>query len=57
MVFVFYPRTQDDVQYVQENFLKVLKQIKQPIKSEDEEKISIDFIDNRALSPIDTEGR
>lgn len=57
MVFLFYPRTQDDVQYVKENFLNVLRQIKQPIKSEDVKKIHIDFIDNRDLSPIDTEGR
>lgn len=57
MVFMFYPRKKDDVEFVKENFIKTLYQIEQPINSEIEKRIKIEFIDNRSLSPVDGGGR
>lgn len=57
MVFMFYPRKKDDVEFVKENFIKTLYQINPPINSEIEQRIKIDFIDNRSLSPVDGGGR
>lgn len=57
LVFMFYPRKKDDVEFVKENFIKTLYQIEQPINSEIEKRIKIEFIDNRSLSPVDGGGR
>lgn len=57
MVFMFYPRKKDDVEFVEENFIKTLYQIDSPINEKIEKRIKIDFIDNRSLSPVDGGGR
>lgn len=57
LVFVFYPRRNGDIEFVKENFIKTLYQIPQPITKDIERKIKLDFMDNRNLSPIETEGR
>ncbi|SHM29757.1 hypothetical protein SAMN02746066_01462 [Anaerosporobacter mobilis DSM 15930] len=57
LVFMFYPRKIDDVEYVKENFIKTLYQANPSITKEIEKKIKIDFIDNRNLSPVDAGGR
>lgn len=56
LVFVFYPRKKDDVEYVKENFIKTLYQIDNPINDDIKNRIKIDFIDNRDLSPVDVGG-
>lgn len=56
MVFVFYPRKSNDVEFVKTNFIKSLYQISTPITAEIEKKIKIEFIDNRDLSPVDMGG-
>lgn len=56
LIFVFYPRKNDDVEFVRTNFIKTLYQIPQPITKEIEKKIKLDFIDNRNLSPIEMGG-
>ena len=53
LVFVFYPRRSTDAGFVRENFIKSLYQILQPINDEIEQKIKIEFIDNRNMSPVD----
>lgn len=53
MVFIFYPRRKDDVEFINENFIKTLYQIEQPIDADIENRIKIEFIDNRNLSPVD----
>ena len=53
-VFVFYPRKKGDVEFVRERFMSILKSVSNPIS--DDEKIKIDFIDNRELSSIETGG-
>lgn len=53
-VFIFYPRKPSDSQYVKENFISTLRSIDNPIDAQTAHKIKIDFLDNRALSPIDT---
>lgn len=40
-----------------ENFIKSLYQIPQPINDEIAQKIKIEFIDNRNLSPVDIGGK
>ena len=57
LVFVFYPRTSTDAEFVRENFKKTLYQIPQPINDEIASKIKIEFIDNRDLSPVDIGGK
>lgn len=57
LVFVFYPRKSDDAEFVRENFIKSLYQIQQPINDEIAQKIKIEFIDNRNLSPVDMGGK
>ena len=55
-VFLFYPRKNGDVDFVKENFMTALKSGDTPIEDSEAEKIEIDFIDNRYLSPIETGG-
>lgn len=55
-VFVFYPRKKDDVEFINENFISTLKSGNKPIDDKEIEKIHIDFIENRSLSPIETGG-
>lgn len=55
-IFSFYPRKNGDADYVNENFIKALKNGPEPISEEDAKKITIDFIDNRNLSPVETGG-
>ena len=57
LVFIFYPQKKDDVEFVKDNFIKTLYQVNPPIKLEIENKIKIDFIDNRNISPVDMGGR
>lgn len=57
LVFVFYPRKSDDVEFVKTNFIKTLYQIPQPITKEMERRIKLDFIDNRNLSPVEMGGK
>ncbi len=53
-VFVFYPRTANDVQFINENFIQALKGTENPPDDDMCNKIKIEFIDNRELSPVDT---
>ena len=55
-VFLFYPRMKDDVAFVKEHFISALKSGDKPITDAESDKIFIDFIDNRTLSPIETGG-
>lgn len=55
-VFLFYPRKNGDVDFVKESFITTLKSGETPIEDSEAEKIKIDFIDNRCLSPIETGG-
>lgn len=55
-VFVFYPRNKDDVTFVKEHFITTLKSGDKPITDAESNKIKLDFIDNRTLSPIETGG-
>ena len=57
LIFMFYPREKGDVDFVKDNFIKILYQITPAITSEIEKKIKIDFIDNRSISPVDVGGR
>ncbi|RFZ78811.1 hypothetical protein DS742_11935 [Lacrimispora amygdalina] len=57
LVFIFYPRRSDDVEFVKANFIKILYQANPSITEEMEKKIKIDFFDNRNLSPVDGGGR
>lgn len=54
--FVFYPRKKDDVDFVKENFIKILKTGDKPLADSECDKIFIDFIDNRTLSAIELGG-
>lgn len=54
--FVFYPRKTGDVDYVKENFVSTLKNAENPITVTEANKISIEFLTNRTLSPIETGG-
>jgi hypothetical protein len=56
LVFIFYPRKVDDVEFVKDNFIKTLYQATPSITKEIEKKIKIDFIDNRNISPVDAGG-
>lgn len=53
-IFVFYPRTSEDTEFIKENFIATLKGLDMPISEEMAKKIKLDFIDNRTLSPVDT---
>lgn len=55
-IFAFYPRKTGDVEFVQENFISTLKCADNPISEGEADKIQIDFLDNRTLSPIETGG-
>ena len=57
LVIIFYPQKKDDVEFVKDNFIKTLYQVTPPIKLEIENKIKIDFMDNRNVSPVDMGGR
>lgn len=46
----------DDVAFVKEHFISALKSGDKPITDAESDKIFIDFIDNRTLSPIETGG-
>lgn len=54
--FVFYPRKVGDVEYIRENFISTLKNVENPITELESNKIAIDFLPNRTLSPIETGG-
>ena len=54
--FVFYPQKNGDVELVKERFISTLKSGANPISQEEIDKITIDFIENRDLSPIETGG-
>ena len=53
LVFVFYPRKIEDVEFVEQNFVSTLYKIDKPITADIERKIRIEFIDNREISPVD----
>lgn len=53
-VFVFYPRTSDDTEFIKDNFISTLGTSDSPISEEMAKKIILKFIDNRTLSPVDT---
>lgn len=55
-IFSFHPRKIDDVELVKEKFISTLKMGDIPINDDEVAKIQIDFIDNRALSAIETGG-
>lgn len=55
-VFLFYPRKNGDVDFIKEKFVSALKSGETPIEDSEANKIKIDFIDNRYLSPIETGG-
>lgn len=55
-VFLFYPRKNGDVDYINENFIKALQSGPAPIGDEDAKKIAIEYLDNRTLSPVETGG-
>lgn len=57
LVFVFYPQKRDDVEFVKDKFIKTLYQVNPPITSQLENRIRIDFIDNRSISPVDMGGK
>ncbi len=57
LVFMFYPRQKNDMEFVNDNFIKTLYQVNPAITPEIEKKIKIDFIDNRSISPVDVGGR
>ncbi len=57
LVFIFYPRKNDDAEFVRENFIRTLYQANPSITEEIEKKITIDFLDNRNISPVDGGGR
>lgn len=57
LVFIFYPRKSDDVDFIKSNFIKTLYNVDPPITDEIEKKVKIDYIDNRSLSPVDMGGR
>lgn len=53
-IFVFYPRKDTDVRFVRENFIKSIERgIAHPIDPRDKEKIQLEFLRNRLLSPVD----
>ena len=52
----FYPRKIGDVEYVRENFISTLKNVENPITETEASKITIEFLTNRTLSPIETGG-
>lgn len=54
--FAFYPRKTGDVEYVRENFISTLKNVENPITETEASKITIEFLTNRTLSPIETGG-
>lgn len=53
-IFVFYPRTAEDTEFIKENFTVTLKGLDMPISEDMAKKVKLEFIDNRALSPVDT---
>lgn len=53
-IFVFYPRTSEDTEFIKENFITTLMGLDMPISEEMAKKIKLEFIDNRTLSPVDT---
>lgn len=54
--FVFYPRKNGDVDYVNSCFIQVIKAGDPNISDGELNKICLDFIDNRTLSPIEIGG-
>ena len=54
--FVFYPRKCGDVDFVNNYFIQIIKAGDPNISDEELKKICLDFIDNRALSPIEIGG-
>lgn len=57
LVFMFYPRKSNDVEFVKDNFIKTLNQGKPALTHQLANKIKIDFIDNRSISPVDAGGK
>lgn len=55
-VFAFYPREAGQADFVREKFITSIKQGDPHISDEDIKKISLDFIDNRTLSPVEIGG-
>lgn len=53
LVFIFYPQTKDDASFIKNNFISTLSKIQHPIDEDIRQKIKIDYIDNRNLSPVD----
>lgn len=54
LVFLFYPYKKDDVEFIKSNFIQIIKEANPNIPDDILNKIRLDFIDNRELSPIDT---
>lgn len=52
-VFVFYPRKADDVEFVKDNFIKSLSVGINTLPTETTQKIKLNFLTNRKLSPVD----
>lgn len=55
-VFLFYPMDSGDVEYIKEHFISILKSGDNPISEQEAQKIIIEFIDNRSLSPVEIGG-
>lgn len=56
LVFLFYPKKAEDIEEVKNNFIKTLYHIDTPITPAIAQKIKIDFIDNRWISPVEAGG-
>lgn len=52
-VFVFYPRKANDVEFVKENFIRALSSGCKPLPVETLERVKLNFLTNRKLSPVD----
>lgn len=52
-IFIFYPRKNSDVEFVKTQFEKSLSGIREPLSEHQKQRIKIDFLKNRTLSPVD----
>jgi len=56
-VFSFYPRKTGDVDFIKEHFLSAIKHGDKLFSDSERQKITLDYIDNRNLSPVETGGQ
>lgn len=54
-VFVFFPKKAGDIELVKESFITTVKNVERE-RSDEIDKICIDFIDNRSISPVEYGG-